>query len=63
MAASVGSPEKASDEFVPLVVKISRMGNVSIYKDTQLDTSMEEPSTNNKQNTQEEERQEEDEGV
>ena len=63
MAASVGSPEKASDEFVPLVVKISRMGNVSISKDTQLDTSMEEPSTNNKLNPQQEERQEEDEGV
>jgi len=37
MAASVGSPDKSSDEFVPLVVKISRMGAVSIAKDTQLD--------------------------
>lgn len=37
MAASVGSPDKSSDEFVPLVVKISRMGQVSISKDTQLD--------------------------
>lgn len=37
MAASVGSPDKSSDEFVPLVVKISRMGGVSISKDTQLD--------------------------
>lgn len=37
MAASVGSPDKLSDEFVPLVVKISRMGSVSISKDTQLD--------------------------
>lgn len=37
MAASVGSPDKSSDEFVPLVVKISRMGSVSISKDTQLD--------------------------
>ncbi|MBR5062598.1 MAG: DUF4738 domain-containing protein [Prevotella sp.] len=37
MAASVGSPDKSSDEFVPLVVKISRMGQVGISKDTQLD--------------------------
>ena len=37
-AASVGSPDKASDEFVPLVLKISRSGSVSISKDTQLDT-------------------------
>lgn len=37
-AASVGSPDKASDEFVPLVMKISRSGSVSISKDTQLDT-------------------------
>ncbi|MBQ5511066.1 MAG: DUF4738 domain-containing protein [Prevotella sp.] len=39
LAASVGSPEKSSDEFVPLVVKVSRMGQVTISKDTQLDTS------------------------
>lgn len=39
LAASVGSPEKSSDEFVPLVVKVSRMGKVTISKDTQLDTS------------------------
>ncbi|MBO4314436.1 MAG: DUF4738 domain-containing protein [Prevotella sp.] len=37
MAASVGSPDMSSDEFVPLVVKISRMGQVGISKDTQLD--------------------------
>ena len=29
----------ASDEFVPLIVKVSRMGQVTISKDTQLDTS------------------------
>ena len=39
LAASVGSPEKSSDEFVPLVVKVSRMGQVTISKDMQLDTS------------------------
>ena len=37
-AASVGSPDKASDEYVPFVMKISRSGSVSISKDTQLDT-------------------------
>ena len=28
-----------SDSFVPIVVKISRTGAMSIYEDTQLDTS------------------------
>ena len=37
-AASVGSPDKASDEYIPLVLKISRSGSVSICKDTQFDT-------------------------
>lgn len=37
-AASVGSPDKMSDEYVPLVLKISRTGSVSISKDTQMDT-------------------------
>ena len=37
-AASVGSPDKMSDEYIPLVVKISRTGNVSISRDTNLDT-------------------------
>lgn len=37
-AASVGSPDKMSDEYVPLVLMISRTGAVSISKDTQLDT-------------------------
>lgn len=37
-AASVGSPDVTSDEYVPLVVKISRMGAISMGKDTQLDT-------------------------
>ena len=38
-AASVGSPDKSSDEYLPLVMKISRMGNVTILRDVQLDTS------------------------
>ncbi|EFA43708.1 hypothetical protein HMPREF0645_1870 [Hallella bergensis DSM 17361] len=37
-AASVGNPDKSSDEYVPLVLKIDNFGNVSISKDTQLDT-------------------------
>ena len=38
-AASVGSPDITSDEYVPLKVKISRMGAVSMGKDSQLDTA------------------------
>ena len=38
-AASVGSPDKSSDEYLPLVMKISRMGNVTILRGVQLDTS------------------------
>jgi len=34
--ASVGHPQ--TDEYIPLVVKLSRMGNLSIVQDTQLDT-------------------------
>ena len=37
-AASVGSPDKTSDEYVPLVMKLSKQGGVSISRDTQLDT-------------------------
>ena len=40
-AASVGSPDKSSDEYFPLVVKISRFGEVSIKKDATLDTQSE----------------------
>jgi len=38
-ACSVGSPSKTSDEYIPLIMKISRMGAVSISKDGNLDTS------------------------
>ncbi len=44
-AASVGSPDVTSDEYVPLVVKISRMGTVSITKDSQLDTDGDEKTS------------------
>lgn len=36
-AASVGSPDKSSDDYTPLVVKVSRGGAVDISRDTQLD--------------------------
>ncbi len=36
-AASVGSPDALSDEYVPLVVSISRTGGVTVTKDTMLD--------------------------
>lgn len=49
-AASVGSPDITSDEYVPLKVKISRMGSVSVGKDSQLDTASDD--------TQEEEEEE-----
>lgn len=37
-AASVSHPQ-ADDEYIPLVVRLSRMGNVSISRDTQMDTN------------------------
>lgn len=43
-AASVGSPDRMSDEYEPLVVKVSRLGAVSIAKDTRLDTTSNEQS-------------------
>ena len=46
-AASVGSPAKMSDEYVPLVMKVSRFGDVKISKDTQLDTMSEGSEDNN----------------
>ncbi len=36
-AASVGSPDQMSDEFVPLVLDVSRTGDISISEDTSLD--------------------------
>lgn len=39
-AASVSHPQ--TDEYIPLVMRISRMGDVSIARDTQMDTSAEE---------------------
>ena len=36
--ASVGSADKLSDEYIPMIVTLSRRGNVSIARDTQLDS-------------------------
>ena len=36
-AASVGSPDKLSDEYVPMIVTLSRMGDLSIKKGALLD--------------------------
>ncbi len=38
-AASVGSPDKISDEFIPLVLKVSKSGSLSMYRDSQMDTN------------------------
>lgn len=37
LAASVGSPDRMSDEYVPLVLTVSRTGGVDVAKDTQMD--------------------------
>ena len=42
-AASIGSPDTMSDEYIPLVLRLSRMGDVRIEKDTQLDTASSAP--------------------
>lgn len=36
-AASVGSPDILSDEFVPMILTINRMGEISISLDTKMD--------------------------
>lgn len=46
-AASVGSPNDKSDEYVPLVVHVNRMGAISIAIDTSLDGNASTDSTAN----------------
>ena len=41
-AASVSHPQ-ADDEYIPLVVKLSRMGQLTIQRDTQMDTTGDTP--------------------
>jgi len=55
-AASVGSPDVLSDEFIPMVLTVTRMGDVSIKRDTTMDTS-------NGQDQNDDEEAEEDDGV
>ena len=43
-AASVGSPDKMSDEYIPLLMKVSRQGGITISKDTQLDIGSDDTS-------------------
>ena len=38
LAASVGAPDRLSDEYIPLIITVTRMGDVSIQKDTRLDS-------------------------
>lgn len=37
LAASVGAPDVLSDDYVPLLITISRMGAISIEKDTRIE--------------------------
>lgn len=39
LGASVGSPDKASDEYVPLIIKVDNYGHYSIEKDTKADVN------------------------
>lgn len=39
LGASVGSPDKASDEYVPLIIKVDNFGHYSIEKDTKADVN------------------------
>lgn len=41
-SASVGSPDALSDDYIPLTVKLSRMGSLSIQKDASLDLTNED---------------------
>ena len=45
-SASVGSPNEMSDEFVPMKVKISRMGDIHIELDNDLDTTNDNAAPN-----------------
>ena len=63
-AASVGSPDKNSDEYVPLVMKVSRFGDIKISKDTQMDTvGDQQPGNKNEQPVDETEYDYEEDGV
>lgn len=40
LAASVGSPDALSDEYVPMLITVSRTGSISIEKDTRPETDV-----------------------
>lgn len=61
-AASVGSPDVASDEYVPMVLQISRMGTVSISKDQLLDTGSDD-SADKREKSSSPDKVDEDDGV
>lgn len=44
-ATSVGSPDKSSDEYIPLTLKVDRYGTIAVTKATQLDTSAADASS------------------
>lgn len=50
LGTSVGSPDRASDEYVPLIVKVDNFGNYTIEKDTKADVN----SMRNEPDTEEE---------
>ena len=51
--ASVGHPQ--SDEYIPLVFRLSRMGELTIKRDTQMDSVPEDQVNSNQQATDEDE--------
>ena len=51
--ASVGHPQ--SDEYIPLVFRLSRMGELTIHRDTQMDSVPEDQVNANQQATDEDE--------
>lgn len=39
---SVGSPDQVSEDFIPVVVKLNRMGSLSISRGTIIDTDVDD---------------------
>ena len=54
LAASVGSPDAMSDDYVPFIISISRMGDVHIEKDNHPD-EIPDAEQNAQQDTEDEE--------
>jgi hypothetical protein len=51
-AASVGHPQ--TDEYIPLVIRLSRMGELDIKRDVQMDTNNEDTNNEDNQGTENE---------